>query len=567
MHIRRRSLPDSHCLPRRWPEPVRRVLLGRGIVDPQQIDYRLKHLLPPEGLSGVDAAAERVCRAICEQERICIVGDFDADGATGVAVAVRALRAMGASRVCYRVPDRFAFGYGLSVALVDSISEPLPDLLITVDSGIACVEGVARAHERGMETIVTDHHLPGSQLPPAVAIVNPQLSDNAFPSRALAGVGVVFYLLARVRQKLLERGWFARGRAPQLSPLLDLVALGTAADMVPLDENNRRLIAAGLVQLRHRRGAAGIRALLEVAGKRAGVAHASDLCFAVAPRLNAAGRLQDMRLGIECLLSDDDTMSLELAVQLDEVNRERKRLQQEMQADADDYIAELECPEAVTHCLFDSSWHQGVVGLIAGRIKDRCHRPVVALAPANPGESELKGSVRSIPGFHARDALAEVARRASQLQMRFGGHAMAAGLSIDQAQLDTFARVWQDVASDLIEPGVLEGSVYIDGALDTKEIGPRLGRWLQRVGPYGKDFPEPVFEGEFAVTGKRLLRGGHLELEVDVGGRSLRALRFHPSPAEVEEISPAGRCAMLYRLEASSFRGRQQASLLVERFL
>jgi len=440
----RKTQGDIVGLPPGTSPVVQRVLLGRGIHDAAEIALGLANMQRPDTLSGLGAAASLLADAVVEDKKILVVGDFDADGATGSALAVLSLEAMGCKRVDFRVPNRFEFGYGLTVPLVDTLALDPPDLLLTVDSGICCNDGVSRARQLGCRVIVTDHHLPGVSLPEADAIVNPNQPGDTFPSKALAGVGVMFYLLIALRGELRQRGWFDKRRPePNLANFLDLVALGTVADLVPLDHNNRVLVRQGLERIRRGQARPGLMALLRAGKRDYRYADASDLGFAVGPRLNAAGRLEDMGAGIRCLLSNDMYEARRFAEELDSLNRQRKTMQEQMQGEAMAQVSELlstldtgDLPEAL--CLFDPRWHQGVVGLVASRIKDVVHRPVIAFAPEQEGAEVLKGSARSVRGLHIRDALALVDARRPGLIMAFGGHAMAAGLSLPRAALEEF---------------------------------------------------------------------------------------------------------------------------------
>ncbi|MEO9078164.1 MAG: single-stranded-DNA-specific exonuclease RecJ, partial [Rhodanobacter sp.] len=428
--LRRR---EHHGTPAGWPDSVHPVLqhiyAARGVLTPGEAEHRLARMLSPQTLGGIELAVDLLVAAIRADHSILVAGDYDCDGATGTAVAVRGLRMLGAKRVDYAIPNRFAHGYGLSPAFVASM-QPTPDLIITVDNGVASLAGVAAAKARGIRVIVTDHHLPGEQLPDCDAMVNPNLRDDLFPSKMLAGVGVMFYLLLALRARLREQGTFANGE-PDLSRLLDLVALGTVADLVPLDFNNRVLVAAGLQRMRQGRACAGITALVESGKRSLATLVASDLGFAVGPRLNAAGRLEDMSLGVECLLTDDAAQAQLCAERLNAINLERRELQTSMVAEAEQMVAGLTDVDAIGVALFEPSWHAGVIGLVASKLKDRLHRPVIAFAPASEDDTDhVRGSARSIPGFHIRDALALIDTREPGLIERFGGHAMAAGLSL-----------------------------------------------------------------------------------------------------------------------------------------
>ncbi|HST27988.1 MAG TPA: single-stranded-DNA-specific exonuclease RecJ, partial [Rudaea sp.] len=472
---------------------LRRVYAARGIVSPADIEHKLTGLLSPLALGGIDRACELLEAAIREDARIVVVGDFDCDGATGTAVAVRGLRLLGARDVGYAVPNRMRHGYGLSPAIVEELLPRKPDLLITVDNGVAAHAGVAAAKAHGMQVIVTDHHLPGATLPDADAMVNPNLSGDPFPSKALAGVGVMFYLLLALRARLRERGWFAQRAIPEpdLSELLDLVALGTVADLVPLDRNNRILVEAGLRRIRAGLACSGIAALLAAGKRDPARVVASDLGFAVGPRINAAGRLEDMTLGIECLLSDDASRATELAEVLSSINAERRDLQDGMTAQAQVEVEKwisARGADALPHgvVLFDPGWHHGVVGLVASKLKESLHRPVIACAPAGQHGDEIKASGRSIPGFHLRDALAEIDARRPGLIQRYGGHAMAAGLSLNRADLEAFGKAFDVVARSRLTADMLDAVAFTDGELDAQDFSLDLAQQLRYAGPWGQ---------------------------------------------------------------------------------
>ncbi|MBS0557012.1 MAG: single-stranded-DNA-specific exonuclease RecJ [Proteobacteria bacterium] len=552
-----------------WPAHIhavlRRVFTARGIISPDEIDHRLAGLLPPT-FASMDRACDILEAAIRDDARMVIVGDFDCDGATGTAVAVRGLRLLGARNVRYAVPNRMRHGYGLSPAIVEELLPRKPDVLVTVDNGIAAHAGVAAAKAHGMRVIVTDHHLPGSTLPAADAIVNPCVSGDQFPSKALAGVGVVFYVLLALRTRMRESGQFAVGKEPDLSVLLDLVALGTVADLVPLDRNNRILVEAGLKRIRAGRACVGIAALLACGKRDAKRAVASDLGFVAGPRLNAAGRLEDMTLGIECLLTDDTARAFALAERLSAINAERRELQDGMTAQAQAFVAEWISSRgdgALPHgvVLFDPGWHQGVVGLVASRLKETLHRPVFACALADPHSAEIKASGRSIPGFHLRDALAEIDARHPGLIPRFGGHAMAAGLSLDRADLDAFSAAFDAVARARLAPEMLEAVMLTDGELDAGDFTLDLAHQLRYAGPWGQAFPEPVFEGEFAVESWKVVGERHLKLMLRQPGCSelLDAIAFGAYAGE----PPASRLRAVYALDVNEWNGRQSLQMLV----
>jgi len=548
----------------------RRVLLARGVGEARDMQLDLPQLLAPDSLSGIDLAAGELAEAIEQGRSILIVGDFDADGATGTAVAVLGLQAMACRAVSFRVPNRFEFGYGLTVQLVDTLAAAPPELLITVDSGIACIAGVARARQLGCRVIVTDHHLPGPQLPAANAIVNPNCSGDAFPSKAMAGVGVMFYLLSKVRQVLRTRGWFTGTRKePNLASLLDLVALGTVADLVPLDHNNRIMVQQGLQRIRQGQARPGLLALLRAGNRDYRHTAAADLGFAVAPRLNAAGRLEDMSVGIRCLLSSDQDEADALAHQLNELNQQRKDLQDEMQAGAMNQVRELiaglasELPDAV--CLFDPDWHQGIVGLVASRIKDAVHRPVIAFAPESAGADLLKGSARSVPGLHIRDVLALVDSRNPGLLKSFGGHAMAAGMSLRHDHLEEFREQLLAAVHTLLNGDSLAAEVLTDGELSAAEIGLPLALELEALGPFGQRFPEPLFEGQFEVVEQRIVGSSHLKLALRPyhSAAVLEGIAFNCAPGDLGD----GPIRALYRLDINRWRGKESCQLRIESIL
>ncbi|HET6565753.1 MAG TPA: single-stranded-DNA-specific exonuclease RecJ [Xanthomonadales bacterium] len=550
---------------------IRRILLARGLSSSADLELELPQLLTPDSLGGTDHAADLLATAITAGQSILVVGDFDADGATGTAVAVLGLRAMGCKNISFRVPNRFEFGYGLTVPLVETLVDAPPDVLVTVDSGIACIAGVARARELGCQVIVTDHHLPGPELPAAHAIVNPNAPGDTFPSKAMAGVGVMFYLLSKVRQALRERGWFdgRSRREPNLASLLDLVALGTVADLVPLDRNNRILVKQGLARIRQGQARPGLMALLRAGNRDYRFAQAADMGFAVAPRLNAAGRLEDMSVGIRCLLSDDIDEANALARQLDELNQQRKDMQEDMQAGAMQQVQELiaslgsELPSAV--CLFDPEWHQGIVGLVASRVKDSVHRPVIAFAPESVGADKLKGSARSVSGLHIRDVLALVESRKPGLMTAFGGHAMAAGLSLPQVHLDEFKRQLQAAVITVLNGDSLDAEILTDGELPGTDLNLGLALELEALGPWGQRFPEPLFDGRFEVAEQRVVGGSHLKLKLRPYecGSLLDAIAFNCAPEQLGN----GQVRALYRLDINRWRGMETCQLRIERIV
>ncbi|EIL95921.1 single-stranded-DNA-specific exonuclease RecJ [Rhodanobacter sp. 115] len=539
---------------------LQRVYAARGVLGPAQVEHRLKRLLSPHELGGMAAAVGLLAEAIRDDWSILIAGDYDCDGATGVAVAVRGLRMLGACKVDYVVPNRFIHGYGLTPALVASL-QPTPQLLVTVDNGVASVAGVAAASERGIRVIVTDHHLPGEQLPACDAIVNPNLVGDPFPSKMLAGVGVMFYLLLGLRAKLREQGAFGQGE-PDLSALLDLVALGTVADLVPLDFNNRVLVEAGLQRIRQGRACAGINALIEVGKRSRATLCSSDLGFSVGPRLNAAGRLEDMRLGVECLLADDPVQARRHAERLDAINRERRELQASMVAEAELMVVGVASIEAVGVALYEASWHAGVVGLVASKLKERLHRPVIAFASASEDDVEhLRGSGRSIPGFHLRDALAMIDARHPGLIERFGGHAMAAGLSMKAANYPRFAAAFDEVAREMIEPEHLQAVLHTDGELPSGGFTLELARQLRDAGPWGQAFPEPLFDNVFECASWKVMGETHLRLQLrdPRDGALQEAVMFNAYHGQ----PPPQRMRAVYELGINDWQGRESARLLL----
>ena len=566
--IRRRVLPDApHELPDSLHPILRRIYLARDVVDPAHLEKSLDKLLPPLGMNGLEAAVALLAEALAHNQRIVVVADFDADGATSCAVLVRALRAMGAQQVEYVIPNRITHGYGLTPAIVEVAAALAPDLLVTVDNGISSVEGVAAAQAHGMRVLITDHHLPGLTLPAADAIVNPNCPGNTFPSKCLAGVGVIFYVMIALRAHLRARGWFGPTRtAPNLGALLDLVALGTVADMVPLDYNNRILVTQGLACIRTGMACAGIMALIKVAERAPERITSADLGFSVGPRLNAAGRLDTMSLGVECLLAEDDTQARQLAARLDALNRERRTIETEMQTQVLTELEHLDLDAAAELpwglVLYDARWHPGVIGILASRIKERLHRPVIAFAPG-AGE-ELRGSVRSIPGLHARSTLETLAMRHPHLIRYFGGHAMAAGLTLHRDDLALFATAFDAEVRQHLTTDDLCGVILSDGELTPSELGVELAELLRASGPWGQGFPEPIFDGVFQCVDSRLIGERHLKLRVrpTTGSVPLDAIVFHG----IDRFSPppGTYCHLAYRLDMNQYRGHSAVQLIVE---
>jgi single-stranded-DNA-specific exonuclease len=551
------------------PPLLQRLYAAREVSEAEELDRSLSRLPAPSRLSGMTEMIEQLIDAIRHDRSLLVIGDYDADGATATAVAVKGLRALGLKRVDYLVPNRFEYGYGLTPEIVELAAQRQPDLLLTVDNGISSHEGVTAAQSRGMKVLVTDHHLPGATLPSANAIVNPNLPDEDFPSRSLAGVGVMFYVLMALRQALREDGHFQRAQIPEpnLGQLLDLVALGTVADVVPLDHINRILVHQGLQRIRAGQAQPGLLALLEAAGRKPGQTTASDLGFFVGPRINAAGRLDDMSLGIECLLTGNPDTAREMAAELNSLNRDRRGIEDQMKREALAILEQLDTGGAGAHaglCLFQEDWHQGVVGLVASRIKDRIHRPVIAFAPSDAEPNQLKGSARSIPGIHIRDVLADIATRHPTLITRFGGHAMAAGLSLDRERFDEFAAAFEMEVQRHAKEVDLEHAIHSDGSLDTGEISLATAELLETAGPWGQGFPEPLFDGQFTVAGSRIVSERHLKMVLKpAGGQQLiDAIAFGlDNPGEwlrCQEIQAA------YRLDVNEFRNNRTVQLRVE---
>ena len=546
-----------------------RVYFARGVRSAAELDTSLGRLLPVGTLDGVTDAVELLLAH--RSGRVLIVGDFDADGATASALMVRALSACGFASVDFLVPNRFHFGYGLTPEIVSLAATRAPTLIVTVDNGISSNAGVAAARARGIDVLITDHHLPGAALPEANVIVNPNLRESRFGSRALAGVGVAFYVMAAVRRALEAREPGSAAGAG-VAELLDLVALGTVADVVPLDANNRVLIAQGLKRIRAGRCVAGIRALLGLAGRGAADLTAADLAFAVAPRLNAAGRIDDMSIGIQCLLADDDATAQRLAQRLDALNQERRTIEARMQQEALGALrhVDLEGGGGVRHCglcLFDESWHQGVVGLVASRVKDRVRRPVIAFASAD--QTLLRGSARSVAGIHIRDVLDAIAARRPDLISRFGGHAMAAGLTLERAKLDEFARAFDEEVALWAGGAADADAVETDGELAVSEIALDTAQALRAGGPWGQAFPEPSFDGLFSVRDARVIGERHLKMWVEVprSGRSFDAVAFNHLEEGGVFTPPEGLAQLVYRLEVNEYQGERRLQLLVDHLL
>ena len=531
-----------------------RALAARGVVSAAELKADWRSMLAPGSLPGANDAARLLANAIEDKKRIMIIADYDCDGATACAVAIRGLRAMGA-QVDYLVPDRFVYGYGLTPAIVDLASTHKPDILLTVDNGMASIDGVARAKALGIETIITDHHLPADQLPQAACIVNPNAPGCVFASKNLAGVGVMFYVLMALRAEMRARGHFDVKPQPRLDELVDLVALGTVADVVKLDHNNRILVTQGLNRIRAGHINPGLRALLEIAGRPCVKARVQDFGFAIAPRINAAGRLDVMTTGIECLISDTDDRARELARELEDFNRQRRELEVDMQWDAAMILNRIDVTKRHTLSLFEPGWHQGIVGLVASRIKESKHRPTIAFAQADPGE--LKGSGRSIDGVHLRDMLDLVSKKDPRIIKKFGGHAMAAGLTIDATRLEDFTNLFEEVVRDNCDPEAFERHVWVDGALKGEEISFDL---IEAINGqiWGQGFLPPLFANEFKVLHQSLLKGGHLKLVLELDGRRFSGIFFRRA-AEIPFVA-----RLADRPEINDWRGEKSVQLVVE---
>ena len=567
LNIRRRLSP-AHNLPSDLPAIIQRLYASRGVVSPEQLNLSAGALLKP-GFKGMAEAVQILVQGLNEQRSIVIVGDFDCDGATSSALMVHGLRAMGAQKVQYLVPNRFDYGYGLSPLVVEEVASMGGELLVTVDNGISSIAGVAAANARGMQVIVTDHHLPGNEVPDAAAIVNPNQHGCDFPSKNLAGVGVAFYLLLALRAALTEAGWFARLgiTAPNMGEYLDLVALGTVADVVAFDANNRVLVHQGLQRMRAGRVRPGIQALIDISQRNQSRLVASDLGFALGPRLNAVGRLDDMAMGVACLLSENLDEARKLAAMMDDLNRERKAIEASMQDEAlasltKINISEGELPSGLV--LHQDDWHQGVVGLVASRIKERYHRPVIAFAEA--GDDELKGSGRSIPGVHLRDLLEEVDRQHPGVIDKFGGHAMAAGLSLRKSALAPFKAAFEAIVADWVSPELLAGEIVTDGELASIELTLPLAEQLRGAGPWGQSFPEPLFDGEFRIIKQRLVGEKHLKLvlSLDEGRTLIDAIAFNVD-LKVWPNGGINQVQLVYKLDINEWQGKQSLQLMVEK--
>ncbi|WP_278940265.1 single-stranded-DNA-specific exonuclease RecJ [Pseudomonas helleri] len=563
MRIEPRPLPETLPFLGEMPTLLTRLYAARGVQSQAELDKSLARLIPYQQLKGIDAAVDLLVMALEQRQRILIVGDFDADGATASTVGMLGLRLLGAAHVDYLVPNRFEYGYGLTPEIVEVALTRSPQLLITVDNGISSVEGVAAAKKAGLSVLVTDHHLPGNELPAADAIVNPNQPGCEFPSKALAGVGVIFYVLIALRARLNSLGWYQTVKAPNIAELLDLVALGSVADVVPLDANNRILVHQGLERIRAGRARPGLKAILEVAKRDHSKITSTDLGFILGPRLNAAGRLDDMSLGIECLLTDDPNAARDMAAQLDEMNQDRKSIEQGMQREALAQLKDLTLDSMPFGlCLFDPEWHQGVIGILASRLKERYFRPTFAFADA--GDGMLKGSGRSVPGFHIRDALSVVAAQHPELISKYGGHAMAAGLTLPEANFPLFAQAFDEEVRRQLREEDLTGRLLSDGSLAIEEFHLELARALRHAGPWGQHFPEPLFHGVFQLVEQRIVGERHLKvvLKTECGSVKLDGIAFGVD-REVWPNPTIRWVELAYKLDLNEFRGNETVQLMI----
>jgi single-stranded-DNA-specific exonuclease len=561
--LKRRLLPNDGISADDVHPLLARIYAARGIKSTDDLARGLSTLSKPDQLSGLDRAVELLVAARADNTRVLVVGDFDADGATSCAVALLGLRALGFGDVDYLVPNRFEFGYGLTPEIVALAQTRKPGLLVTVDNGIASIAGVDAARAAGMQVIITDHHLPGDELPRAHAIVNPNVPGDTFPSKHLAGVGVMFYVLLALRAQLRKLATWPGGQPePNLGRLLDLVALGTVADVVCLDTNNRILVHQGLERIRAGKMRPGLAALLRIGGRDGPTASAADLAFAVGPRLNAAGRLDDMSLGIECLLAESPDAATQMAAELDGLNQARREIEADMRSQAEQAVRQLNLGTGIPAglCLFEEDWHQGVVGIVASRIKDAVHRPVIAFA--RDSGSVLKGSARSIPGVHIRDVLDAVATRNPGLVPRFGGHAMAAGLALEFGHLEEFRAAFAEQVAARLDDDQLEHVLWTDGEIPNDRLNLRLAELIRDAGPWGQGFPEPVFEGEFRILDQRVVGANHLKLKLEAHNRTgmLDAIAFNYGA----NTCPSERVRLAYKLDINQYRGMRTVQLLVE---
>ncbi|HBC3405950.1 single-stranded-DNA-specific exonuclease RecJ [Vibrio parahaemolyticus] len=573
IEIQRRPEPDLSLLPDSIPPILKRIYINRGITDIAQLETSARGLHSYQKLGGIEQAVELLFQAIQEQKRIIVVGDFDADGATSSALSVLALRMLGSNNVDYLVPNRFEDGYGLSPEVVDQALELGAEMIMTVDNGVSSIEGVRYAKENGITVLVTDHHLPGQVLPEVDAMVNPNLDSCAFPSKALAGVGVAFYLMMALCVHMRKHNWFAQQgmQEPKLMELIDLVALGTVADVVPLDENNRILVHQGLQRIRAGKARPGIQALIEVAKRDARRLVASDFGFALGPRINAAGRLDDMSFGVELLMCNNIHAARRMASELDGLNQTRKEIEEGMKQEAMAFCERLqfgensELPYGLS--LFQRDWHQGVIGILASRIKEKFHRPVIAFSDG--GEGAIKGSCRSIPGLHMRDALDFIDTQNPGLIIKFGGHAMAAGLTIKEQDFERFSRLFDEVVKKELDEAALKGVILTDGELKPEEFSMHIAEQLRAGGPFGQAFPEPIFDGEFKVLHQKLVGEKHLKLMLEP------LYKGHPTNVMIDGIAfnvdlrrwpdaSVKTVRLAYKLDVNEFRGNQSLQLMID---
>ncbi|EIV8652756.1 single-stranded-DNA-specific exonuclease RecJ [Vibrio parahaemolyticus] len=573
IEIQRRPEPDLSLLPDSIPPILKRIYINRGITDIAQLETSARGLHSYQKLGGIEQAVELLFQAIQEQKRIIVVGDFDADGATSSALSVLALRMLGSNNVDYLVPNRFEDGYGLSPEVVDQALELGAEMIMTVDNGVSSIEGVRYAKENGITVLVTDHHLPGQVLPEVDAMVNPNLDSCTFPSKALAGVGVAFYLMMALCVHMRKHNWFAQQgmQEPKLMELIDLVALGTVADVVPLDENNRILVHQGLQRIRAGKARPGIQALIEVAKRDARRLVASDFGFALGPRINAAGRLDDMSFGVELLMCNNIHAARRMASELDGLNQTRKEIEEGMKQEAMAFCERLqfgensELPYGLS--LFQRDWHQGVIGILASRIKEKFHRPVIAFADG--GEGTIKGSCRSIPGLHMRDALDFIDTQNPGLIIKFGGHAMAAGLTIKEQDFERFSRLFDEVVKKELDEAALKGVILTDGELKPEEFSMHIAEQLRAGGPFGQAFPEPIFDGEFKVLHQKLVGEKHLKLMLEP------LYKGHPTNVMIDGITfnvdlrrwpdaSVKTVRLAYKLDVNEFRGNQSLQLMID---
>lgn len=571
MKIKRRKVTGAETRQVSDHPLLNRLYLSRGITSSSLLDKGLKQLISPSLLHDIERAVDRLAKAIMGQENILVIGDFDADGATSTSIAISALKQFGAKSVNFLVPNRFEFGYGLSPEIVEHALPLKPHLLVTVDNGISSIEGVEKANAHGIDVIVTDHHLAGEHIPNACAIVNPNKQDCSFPSKAIAGCGVIFYVMMALRRQLINLAWFETTgvKEPNMADLLDLVALGTVADVVPLDHNNRILVEQGLQRIRAGRCRPGIKALLNIAGRDISRIKETDLGYAIAPRLNAAGRLDDMSLGINCLLAESDEMANRLASQLDELNQSRRQIELTMKEQALDSIRKLS--QSMAHAgqlplglaMYDPEWHQGVIGILAGRIKEKYHRPVIAFAKGDAGE--LKGSARSIHGLNIRDVLADIDREVPEMIIKFGGHAMAAGLSLKADRFKQFKTTFNEVVSKHIDESDCQGLIWTDGELLPEWINLEIAELLQQAGPWGQQFPEPCFDGFFEVLDQRIVGGHHLKMSLSPVGHKtiIDAISFNVDTQRWPNHH-ARTVHIAYKLDINHYKGQSRLQLLVE---